>query len=90
MFTRAVDVARISDIVNSIPSLLGGNDQCNQDTYYNIAEATWENMQQEITQWINNNGGHAVIGTKKAVRVDKDKIKSLLESNETISQIPCN
>ena len=86
-FTRAVDVAKINKILNIIP---GTNTECQQDTYYNIAEATWENMQQEITDWVNVNDGQANIVPKKAIRVNKEKIKELLLSNETIDQINCN
>lgn len=86
-FTRAVDVAKINKILNIIP---GTNTECQQDTYYNIAEATWKNMQQEITDWVNVNDGQANIVPKKAIRVNKEKIKELLLSNETIDQINCN
>jgi len=86
-FTRAVDVAKINKILNIIP---GTNTECQQDTYYNIAEATWKNMQQEITDWVNVNDGQANIVPKKAIRVNKEKIKELLLSNETINQINCN
>ena len=66
-----------------------------QDTYYNVAEATWENMQQEIKQWINSpisNGGQATVKPKKAVRVNRTHIIALLTATETIDQIPsiCN
>ncbi len=67
-----------------------GSDPCQEDTYYNIAEATWENLQEELKQWINNNGGQATIIPKTAVRVDKNKIKQLLENNETLNQINCD
>ncbi|RKE97950.1 hypothetical protein [Ichthyenterobacterium magnum] len=87
-FTRAVDVANISLLLN-----IGASTECQQDTYYNIAEATWENMQQEIVDWINStesNGGQASIIPKTAIRVDKEKIEELLTSNETINQINCD
>ena len=87
-FTRAVDVANISKLLNVWPS--PANTECQQDTYYNIAEATWENMQQEIAVWINSNGGQANIIPKNAVRIDREKIVELLTSNETISEINCN
>ena len=86
-FTRAVDVANISTLINIFSP---ADTECQQDTYYNVAEATWENMQQEIAQWINNNGGQAVVIPKTAVRVDKEKIEELLTSNDTISEINCN
>ncbi|MGY0392303.1 hypothetical protein ACW5R3_07100 [Bizionia sp. KMM 8389] len=87
-FTRAVDVANISMLLN-----LGANTECQQETYYDVAEATWENMQQEIASWINSpesNGGQASIIPKTAIRVDKEKIEELLTSNETIDQINCD
>ncbi len=87
LFTRAVDVARVSDIIKKDPR---GSEECQQNDYYNIAEATWDNMQQEIAQWVNEYGGQATVVPKTAVRVDKEKLKELLKSNETINQIPCN
>ncbi len=87
-FTRAVDVANISILLN-----IGANTECQQETYYDVAEATWENMQQEIVDWINSpesNGGQASIIPKTAIRVDKEKIEELLTSNETIDQINCD
>jgi hypothetical protein len=88
LFTRAVDVAKLSWIVKH---LTPGSEGCKQDTYYKIAQATWENMQQEIVQWINEEGGgQAEVIPKIAVLVDRQKIKELLESNETINQINCN
>jgi len=87
-FTRAVDVANISVLLN-----IGANTECQQETYYDIAEATWENLQQEIVDWINSpesNGGQASIIPKTAIRVDKEKIEELLIGNETINQINCD
>jgi len=87
-FTRAVDVANISILLN-----IGANTECQQETYYDIAEATWENLQQEIADWINSpesNGGQATIIPKTAIRVDKEKIEELLTSTETINQINCD
>ncbi len=88
LFTRAVDVAKINKLFNILP---GVNDECQQDTYYNIAEATWQNMQQEIAAWINDDevshGGHAEVIVPKAVRVDKEKIIEILTTTESIDQI---
>ncbi|MGS2761682.1 hypothetical protein [Sinomicrobium sp. M5D2P9] len=86
-YTRAVDVAKVSKMIRVL-SL--GSDPCQEDTYYNVAEATWLNLQKEVKQWILDNGGQAKIIPKTAIRVDKDKLKDLLENNETIDQIPCN
>lgn len=93
LFTRAVDVARISDLIlkdRSNPFSDNG-EECQQNDYYNVAEATWENMQLEIAAWINNNeisnGGQASINTPKAVRVNKETIEEILTSNESIDQI---
>ncbi len=87
-FTRAVDVANISILLN-----IAANTECQQETYYDIAEATWKNMQQEIVDWINSpesNGGQASISTTKAIRVEKEKIEELLTRHEAIDQINCN
>lgn len=87
LYTRAVDVARISDLILNDPR---GTMDCQQNDYYNVAEATWENMQQELYQWINSNGGQAIIKNKVAKRVDKQKLKQILESNNSIDEIICN
>jgi hypothetical protein len=85
-FTRAVDVANISKLLNVL-SFGVSNTECQQDTYYNVAQATWENMQQEIADWVNSNNGEATVVPKTAVRVDRENIEELLTSNETISEI---
>lgn len=90
LFTRAVDVANINQILNLAP---GTDTECQQNTYYGIAEATWSNMQQEIVDWISSpesNGGQASVVPKTAVRVEKEKILELLSSNETIEEINCD
>jgi hypothetical protein len=90
LFARAVDIARVSNLVKNWTP---GNNECKEDSYYNIGEATWSNLQNEIRDWINSpesNGGQATIIPKTAIRVDKEKIKELLLSNETIDQINCN
>lgn len=76
IYTRAVDVAKVdakflSDFATKV---LGSNLECQQETYYDIAEATWQNMQQEVADWINNqdnsnNSGQATIKDTKAVRI---------------------
>lgn len=87
-FTRAVDVAKVSALVKALSF---GSDPCQQDTYYNIAEVTWTNMQDEIKEWIENEGGgQASINTPKAVRIDKEKIVEILTTNESIGQILSN
>lgn len=85
IFTKAVDVAKISKLLN-----IGANTQCQQETYYDIAEATWENLQQEIANWVNspNYGGQAIVKPKTAVRIKKEHIIILLTSTQTINQIP--
>jgi hypothetical protein len=91
-FTRAVDVANISDITLYALSLGTANDECQQDTYYNVGEATWKNMQEEIVQWVYDYDGQANILPSKAKRVDKELIEEILTSNESIDDIisDCN
>jgi hypothetical protein len=86
-FTRAVDVANISDITLYALSLGTANDECQQDTYYNVGEATWKNMQEEIVQWVYDYDGQANILPSKAKRVDKELIEEILTSNESIDDI---
>jgi len=87
IYTRAVDVAKINKLFNRLPDI---DDECQQNTYYNIAEATWQNLQQEIKDWVNNSGGQATVNTPKAVRVDKEKIVEILTTNDSIDQILSN
>jgi hypothetical protein len=74
-YTRAVDVARVADVFLEWPAtIFDSNLECQQETYYDIAEATWQNMQQEVADWINNqdnsnNSGQATIKDTKAVRI---------------------
>ncbi|KAB1071096.1 hypothetical protein F6U93_01525 [Tamlana haliotis] len=96
LFTRAVDVAIISDLIliyrsNPFSDI---DEECQQNDYYNVAEATWKNMQQEISEWINDdeisNGGQASINPPKALRVKKQTIIEILTSTESINQILSN
>ena len=48
-------------------------------------------MQNEIKEWIENEGGgQAMVNTPKAVRVKKETIEKVLTSNESINQILSN
>ena len=86
LYARAVDIARVSTI-----SLYGpGTDECKEDTYFNIGEATWSNLQKEIKDWVNAFNGEAKIIEKTAKRFDKNKLKQILESNESINKIKCD
>ena len=88
MDNDGVDVAKVNKLLNVLP---GTNTECQQDTYYNIAEATWQNLQQEIKDWIENEGGgQATINTPKAVRVKKETVEEILTTNESIDQILSN
>ncbi len=88
LYARALDVARVSTFTK-YGNFLSGN-ECKEDTYYNIGEETWSNLQNEIKEWVNDNGGGAEVIPKTAIRFDKTKLKELLENNETIDQINCN
>jgi len=90
LYAKAVDVARVSALVNFLPTSDDSPENCQEDTYYNIGEATWSNLQEQIKQWVVDNHGQAQVIEKIAVRFDKDKIKQILESNDTIDQILCN
>lgn len=83
LYARAVDVARVSDITLFGP----GTNECKEETYYNIGDTTWSNLQEEIKNWVNAYGGQAKIIPRIAIRFDKTKLKELLEKNETIDQI---
>ncbi len=67
-----------------------GDDECKADTYYNIGEATWSNLQDQIAKWINLNGGIARVRPKTAIRFDKEKIEEVLKNSNSIDQINCN
>jgi hypothetical protein len=89
IYTKAVDVAKISSLIK----IGAGSDECKQNTYYNIVDATWENMQQEIKEWIENANegqGQANIVSKTVVKLYRDRIEALLEIQETILEVNCN
>ncbi|MAN28777.1 MULTISPECIES: hypothetical protein [Mesonia] len=68
-----------------------GSDPCQQDTYYNIAGATWTNMQNEIKEWIENEGGgQASVNEPKAILVKRETVEEILTTNESIDQILSN
>ncbi|MAN28781.1 MULTISPECIES: hypothetical protein [Mesonia] len=95
LYTKAVDVAKVADFIKLNPFT---SSDCDENTYYNIAEATWENMQEEIKDWIEgdenyeNSGGQAVTKNPEVVKVDKNDLKHLLESENTITiqDLGCN
>ncbi|MDG1697348.1 MAG: hypothetical protein P8H93_00330, partial [Polaribacter sp.] len=86
LYARAVDVAKVSKITLKGP----GTKDCKEETYYDIGDATWSNLQEEIKYWVNAYNGKASVVPKTAVHFDKNKLKELLESNDTINQINCN
>ncbi|WP_299160887.1 hypothetical protein [uncultured Tenacibaculum sp.] len=86
LYARAVDVARVGDLTLYGP----GTDECKEDTYYNIGEETWSNLQNEIKDWVNAYNGKATVKEKVAKRFDKTKLKEMLEKNESIDQIKCD
>jgi hypothetical protein len=92
IFTRAVDVARVADIFLEAPATIFGSDiECQQETYYDIAEATWQNLQHEIRDWVQNEGGGVSnIKPPTAVRINKDRIVEILTSNTSIDEILSN
>lgn len=88
-YTRAVDVATISKLLGVI-SFGSADTECQQETYYDIADATWRNMQQEIENWVVENGGQAQIAHSKSVQVQKEILLELLTDEQQINSIPCN
>lgn len=87
LYARAVDVARVDDWIRRSP-LTG--EECEDLDYYNIGDATWSNLQQEIKQFIIDNGGQAQVIEPNYARFDKEKIEEILESNDSIDQILCD
>lgn len=90
LYARAVDIARVSDLINFLPTTSSSPIDCQEDTYYNIGEATWSGLQKNIKNWINENGGQAVVIEKVAIRFKKEKLKELLEGSQEITDINCN
>jgi hypothetical protein len=87
-FTRAVDVAKVSALVKALSF---GSDPCQEETYYNIAETTWANMQDEIKEWIENEGdGQVSVKTPKTVRIKKETIEEILTTTNNINEILSN
>lgn len=62
-------------------------EECEDETYYNIGNETWSNLQNEIRQWIIDGGGQAEVVPKIAVPLTKEKLKEIFESSEPINQI---
>ena len=90
-YTRAVDVARVDDeFLGPIGSFFNSTLDCQQSTYYDIADVTWQNMQAEVAAWLNgadSNGGAATVLAPKTARVEKEKIKEILCTNQSIAEI---
>ena len=85
-------MARVADLFLSGPStsVFSSTLDCQQSTYYDIADVTWQNMQAEVAAWVNgadSNGGAATVLVPKTARVEKEKIKEILCTNQSISQI---
>ena len=64
--------------------------ECKMNTYYAIADATWKNLQESVKQWVEDNGGSAVIEQPVAIKVDREKILQSLKSTSVITEINCN
>lgn len=87
MYTRAVDVARMSDLIQND---FRNDDDKKQEDYYNIADMTWQNLLLELIEWINDNGGQAIIGNTVVIKVDRNFLRQLLESSQTITELSFN
>jgi hypothetical protein len=88
LFTRAVDVAHMSWLIkNDLSNELADK----QEDYYNIADVTWKNLQNEVIAWIHQNFGQASVSLDSTtIKIDKNKIREFLRGNQSIDQINCN
>lgn len=88
IYTRAVDIARIDNILESMPAL--PNQECKMDDYYNVADLSWRKLMENLYLWINSNGGTAVIKEPTIVRIQRQLLKTYLEGDGTIIPgLPC-
>ncbi len=84
-FTRAVDRVKLPRLMKAL--LI--NDVCSYKDYYEIGDATWYNLMNEVTQFILNNGGAAAMNRRDHIRLNYEEIKQVLKSNSPID-INCN
>ena len=94
-YTKAADRAFTSGFVK-----LAGNQpwawNCDDDTYYNIANATWVNLVTKAGQFIRAGGGivpgigsNVIYHVAKA-RIDYQEMNNKLKSNSPVSFIYCD
>ncbi len=94
-YTKGVDRAYTSGLVK-----LGGMNpdawNCDDDTYYNIANATWVNLVTKAGQFIRAGGGivpgigsNVIYHVAKA-RIDYQEMNNKLKSNSPVSFIYCD
>ncbi len=77
-------------LVTDLISLGNDDENCAQDDYYNIADATWKNMQNEIQNWVNSYNGTAIGIQPTTIKVNRNKILEALKGEILISEINCD
>jgi hypothetical protein len=85
IYTKAIDVAYLPFVIR-VGSLLG-DDGCAMKTYYDIANETWLQWQNNIVSEINALPGNpqAFHGKAESIHVDAEKIISALKSSDPIT-----
>lgn len=86
IYTKAVDTA-LTENMASIAGYLFN--ECDDDTYYAIANATWTNLQQEVISFVVQHGGAAHVERTDKIRVDVDILRSQLKSTTPVNFAPC-
>lgn len=90
LYTAAVDIALVSDVIRWESDTQQQREDQERD-YYNIADATWKNMVNEIIQWIYDNGGVANLSRDNFQHhIDRDELTDYLEENITLDQLTDN
>lgn len=85
IYTKAIDVAHLTDPMR-VASWIA--DECAMNDYYNLAKETWKNLQNEVEDWVEQNGnnGQATIVTPKQAGIPNEKVEELLTQNNSIPE----
>lgn len=84
-YTKAIDVATRTNFIKTFAA-----EVCASKTYYDIADVTWTNLQEELQDFIIFHGGNAIINAPKVAHYDTDQVRNLLKTDQTIQYVPCD
>ncbi|MFZ1497909.1 MAG: hypothetical protein WAS72_12680 [Saprospiraceae bacterium] len=85
-YTKAADTALTEFLAKNMGSIFN---ECDDDTYYQIAYETWTNLQQKAITLVNNNGGNATIDITEHEEWNVAILKDKLKSNTPVNFVSC-